>query len=132
MQEKQLGDLARSVAQRLLVRQAGGMDCPETWIGVAATFGCRVYSYHFPGGPLGDYVPASDGQGVITYNDAITPPAQARVIVHELSHHLLMPLVPGFLFGDFVRCSYDDDPGDVRHRISRRVEELCFRRKDPS
>ena len=128
MQIKQVNDLARAVAVRLLLRQRGSMDIPATWIDVAAAFGCRVYAYHAPGGPLGEYAPCGEGQGVITYNDAITPPAQSRVIVHETAHHLLMPLVPGYLFGDFVRCCYDDDPEDARHRIARRVEELCFRR----
>ena len=128
MEEKQVRDLARQIAQRLLVRQAGDMDDPETWTRIAVSFGCRLSSYHQPGGALGDYVPSCEGGGVITYNDAVTPPAQARIIVHELAHHLLMPLVPGFLFGDYVHCLYEDDPDDVRHRIARRVEELCFRR----
>ena len=128
MTEKEIAFYARQVAQRILVRQQGGMDEPQTWIDVATTFGCRVSAYHHPGGELGDYAPAGDGQGVITYNEAVTPPAQAKVIVHEMAHHLLMPLVPGYLFGDFVMCRYEDDPGDVRHRIARRVEMLCFRR----
>ena len=129
MTEKELAHYSRAVAHRLLLRQRGGMDDPQTWIDVAASFGCRVLSYHEPGGSLGEYASAEDGQGVITYNDAATPPTQARVIVHETGHHLLMPLIPGYLFGEFVHCRYDDDPLDVRHRIAKRVEELCFRRR---
>jgi len=50
------------------------------------------------------------------------------VIVHEMAHHLLMPLVPGYVLGEYVTCRYDDDPQDVRHRIARRVEQLCVRK----
>jgi len=25
---------------------------------------------------------------------------------------------------------YDDDPDDARHRIARRVEQICFRRNE--
>lgn len=128
MTDKEVSDYARRIAQRILIRQRSGMDDPQAWIDVARSFGCRVVPYHVPGGELGEYAPCGEGQGVITYNDAVTPPAQARVIVHELSHHLLMPLVPGYLFGEYERCRYSDDPDDTRHQIAKRVEALCFRR----
>lgn len=128
MTDTEMRSVARTVSQRLLSRHQGERDLPNTWIAVAASFGCRVLSYHEPGGCLGEYASTEDGQGVITYNDAATPPTQAKVIVHETGHHLLMPLIPGYLFGDFVHCRYDDDPLDLRHRIAKRVEELCFRR----
>ena len=104
------------------------MDDPQTWIAVAESFGCRVYAYHAPGGCPGEYAPAGEGQGVICYNDACTPPTRAKVILHELVHHLMCPLISGFLFGEYHRCGYDDDALDCRHRIAQAVQDICFRR----
>lgn len=128
MTDKEIAAYARQVAQRILVRQCGGMDSPETWTDAALTFGCRCHAFYALGGPPGEYAPLGDGQGVIAYNTAMTPPAQSHVLVHEIAHHLLTPLIPSDLFGEYVTRRYDDDPDDVRHRIAKRVEEICFRR----
>lgn len=53
---------------------------------------------------------------------------QARVVVHEAAHHVLMSEVSGDLFGEHVRYYYDDDPALIRHQIARMTEALCFRR----
>lgn len=128
MQKRLVGWYARAVAQRILVNQRGSMDKPETWVEVARRLGCRMCPIHEPGGMNGEYRSAGEGIGVIVYNTAITPPAQARVIVHELSHHLLMALVPGDLFEEWHRASYDDNAPDCRHAISQAVETICFRK----
>ena len=128
--EQDRKNLTRQVGTHLLKRHSGDHEDPETWLIVAAGMNCRVSSYYYPGGGLGDYAPTleADGAGVITYNTAATPCKQARVICHELAHHILMPLVPGFVLGDYVICRYEGDPLDERHRIARLVEEFCFRR----
>lgn len=122
--------IARQAAQHLLVRQRGDQHLPETWIDVASRTSCRVSGFYAPGGPSGEYSPGLDGWGVITYNTALTPPRQAKVIIHELVHHLLMSVLPGFVFSDRIQCGYEDDSLDVRHRIAQRVEEICFRRAE--
>ncbi len=120
--------MARQAAQFLLVRQRGEQDLPETWIDVADRIWCHTEGFYAPGGLSGEYCPSEDGQGAITYNTALTPPRQARVLVHELTHHLLMSVLPGFVLSDRIQCGYEGDSLDVRHRIARRVEELCFRK----
>ena len=104
------------------------MDMPETWIKVAQGLGCRLCPIHEPNGVAGEYRFAGERMGVIIYNTALTPPAQACAIVHEVSHHLLMALVPGDLFGEWHRAGYDDDPADLRHQICKEVEKICFRK----
>ena len=120
--------IIRQVSQYLLVRQRGDMYSPQTWLDIAQASWCRTVPFHEPGGPWGDYCPASDGWGVLTYNTSLTPPRQARVVVHELSHHLCMGIVPGFVLSDQIKCNYDDDPMDVRQRIARGVEDICLKR----
>ncbi len=125
------------IAQRLLVRQHGNMDDPETWKQVAASFGHQVSYWTEPNGIVGEFLAAEAGSGVIWINTAYPPEIQARGFVHELAHAEMNVLasglhageVPGFLAGEWQRAGYDDDPKDVRHQIAREVERLCFRRK---
>ena len=121
-------DFAVQVTQHILLKQNGPMDDPETWVPIAEKMDCQVFPFYLEGGKKGEYTPWGDGGGAIVYNTAYSPPAQARILVHEIAHHLLMPFMPGYLFGEGVECHYDGNPGDIRERIAKRVEELCFRR----
>ena len=59
-----------------------------------------AYGFHEPDGVKGEYAPRDNGRGVIRFNMAYSPPTQARVLVHEIAHHLLMSEVSGDLFGN--------------------------------
>lgn len=143
MTEMEIGRWARRIAQRLLFVQMGGMDAPETWASVAARRGHEVEHFHDPAAGPGEYASCEAGTGVIRINTAYAPGVQARACVHELAHAELNTCssglwradAPGDFAGDTAPSStrsflmgYDDEPGDVRHKIARRVEEMCFRR----
>lgn len=128
MRQREIDRYAQGAANKLISLHHGDRENPATWLPVLQQIGCRVHSYHEPGGQLGEYAPTleADGGGIVQWNTAATPPMQARVLCHEGAHHLMWPLVSGFLFGEWTRANYDDDPLDVRQRIARRVEHLCF------
>ncbi len=119
---------ARRIAQKLLVAQRGGMDEPATWADVAARRGHPVEFYHDSGGGPGEFVSCEPGTGCIRVNTEYPDWKQARVLVHELGHAELCSVLYPVCDAPAYRMGYDDEPGDVRHRIAARVEELCFRR----
>ena len=112
-----------------MTRAAPGSDRTRTatWLPVAAALRCRVHSFNVPGARRGEYCPAEDGAGVITVNLAYGDEQAARVICHEIAHHLMRWHVAFECYdcADAVSC-YDDEPGDVRHQIARRVEWLVI------
>jgi hypothetical protein len=134
LRQREFNQHSRWAAARLLGHHTGDQADPLTWLPVLREIGCRVHPFHDPGGQKGDYAPTldSDGTGIVQYNTAYSPPFQARVLVHEGAHHLLWPIITGFLYGEWVRANYDDDPLDVRQRIARRVEEIIFAGKSKS
>ena len=99
-----------------------------TWLPVAAALRCRVHPFNVPGARRGEYCPAEDGAGVITVNMAYGDEQAARVLVHESAHALMRWHVAFECYdcADAVCCCYDDEPGDVRHQIARRVERLVI------
>lgn len=127
MQEWKKRTIAAEVASHLLRHASEGeRDDPRTWEDVAEHLGCRIHPFHVPGGAPGEYAAAGDGQGVITYNTSCTPPMQARVLIHELAHHLLHTWLPTCLAPEHLVCASADDPYDVRHQIARIVErQVC-------
>ena len=144
MQDKQVQGIARMIAVPLLFAQDGPMDDPETWARVAARRGHECEYFHDAGAGPGEWVSCEAGTGCVRVNTFFPPCVQARVSVHEIAHAEMSALAsglwrgdaPGFLRGCFTICppaarmGYDDDPDDARHRIARRVEQICFRRNE--
>ena len=142
LNDRQIYQIARPIAVRLLVLQDGWMDAPDTWERVASKRGHAWEYFHDPHAGPGEWVSCEAGTGCIRVNTAHTPPVMARAAVHELGHAELASLssglwrgdVPGFLRGVFALCppasrmGYDDDPLDVRHRVCRGIERICFNR----
>lgn len=123
-------EAAQLVAATLFRHAEGPHDCPHTWRAVAQGMGVRWKEYHwdFPSASRGEYLAASGdaigSAGFIGINTAYAPREQAEAWVHELSHHLLNVWFPPQLHDAADVYSYADDRDDVRHEISRRVEEL--------
>jgi hypothetical protein len=143
MEDRKVKDYARQIAQRLLVLQCGGMDNPATWAEVGRKRGHDIEFYSDSGGGPGEYVSAEPGTGVVRINAAYSDHKQARVLVHEIAHAELALCAsglcrggeqPGQFYGEgrtvgqAFRMGYDDNPSDIRHRIAKAVEELCFRK----
>lgn len=142
MNDKQIYDIARPIAVRLLVLQDGGMDAPDTWERVAQRRGHAWEYYHDPNAGPGEWASCEAGTGIIRVNAFYSPPQCARTLCHELGHAELSALssglwrgdVPGFLRGAFAVCppaarmGYDNEPQSVHHRVAREVERICFTR----
>lgn len=126
MTETEIKNWARTVAVPLLFIQRGGMDAPETWADVAARRGHFWELFHDPAQGPGEFVSCEPGTGCIRINTAYTPEVMARAFVHEIAHAELNGVLEPVCSLFNTRMGYDDDPGDLRHRIARRVEEICF------
>jgi len=72
---------------------------------------------------------------LIAYNPRHSARQVCRFLCHEIAEWLAVINYPS-LFDGLPNRVYaytgGTDPDDARHRTARRVEELCFRRKDPS
>lgn len=68
---------------------------------------------------------------LIAYNAAGSPRQICRWIAHEMAEYFAICEYPS-LFDDLPQRVYHytggTDPDDARHKIARRVEEICFRR----
>lgn len=122
--------------RRLLVVAAGGR-LPRTvqgWEEICARMGVPV-------GALWTCPPAFTArvaredrlrQGwVIAYNPRYSARQVCRFICHEISEWLAVTNYPSLFDGmpnQVYAYTGGNDPDDARHRIARRVEELCFRR----
>ena len=67
---------------------------------------------------------------LIAYNAKGSPEQVCRWIAHEMAEYFALCDSPS-LFDDLPQRVYyytgGTDPDDARHRIARRVEEICFR-----
>ncbi len=123
--------LAARLGVRLLTLADGRrVDDPATWIAVAGELGCTCAAYHEPRAPLGEYCPSYSGRGCITFNRAVTAYRQARTIIHEMAHHLLIVfgIVPWWEYPVTIRYEQGGLGGGwhMRHRLARRVERFVF------
>ena len=127
-------DLVNLVYQRAIPIHHGDVQDPKTWMPVAWGLNCETSLDMIPYGDpeffRGRYTPADphcfNGEGLIECNTAIPPPQQARVLVHEIGHHLLWPILSGNVFGAQTCCYYDDSPLDFRHSCCCLLEEMVF------
>ena len=113
-----------------IVRECGDNDLsvPQTYVAAATEAGLFVIAYYRRGGVRGWYERGEDGRECLYYNTAYTDFVQARVLVHERAHSMIvgreramnpdaMPVA--------MRAGYDDPEfGDESHRLCRRVERL--------
>lgn len=127
-------EAARRIRARLIMEAGGRLPrsrrgwvhlCARLGVPVVIFMGCAwnftarlVYDERLPEGWL------------ISYNGRVPARRACRWLAHELAEFLAIRDFPS-LFDDLPQQVYHytggSDPTDARHRIARRVEELCFR-----
>ena len=120
---------ADSVAA-VIVRECGGSDpeAPHTYVSAATAAGLLVVAFYRRGGVRGWYERGADGRECLYYNTAYTDLVQARVLVHERAHSIIVGRERAMnpeARPAAVSAGYDDpEYGDEAHRLCRQVERL--------
>lgn len=119
-----------------LQRLSSGDDVydPTTWKRVVHAVDCYYRTIDVPHGDRGLYLPPGlETRGSIVVNIAYPECVQARVLVHELAHHLLHIWEPPLLEHAADFYSYEGDVSEVRHHIAQIAEDMIcglFRAKE--
>jgi len=134
VRRQELEHYARQIVR--VIRGKGGGDLPRDaggWGRLCRRFGidCIPLAMSAPGFTARLICLSGDGYQLF-YNRDGTDEQRARWLCHEVSEYIALADFPGLLDPpDHARYQWDydggDDPADSRHRIARRVEELCFR-----
>jgi hypothetical protein len=111
-----------------LVGDDADVENPDVWIDAAKESGCSVVGCHVPGAAVAQYANACSlcGLGAIVYNSDKMPRSQAKQLAHELAHHVMWPVEPAFLFGEYRDPVYGRSPFEIRHDIASGVVRKIF------
>jgi len=122
----------RFVTRRLteIIRNyhVGALEDPCAWTATVRRAGCGLYLHDDPDGQRGQYWPPPQpgSPGLIIAYEYQAPEILARVIAHEVAHHLMRTLTTASLFEGDTPELFDDDPAHERHAIACNVVDALF------
>lgn len=111
----------------MLSRVDGPLDDPETWEKLGQTRGYVFYPFFGETSSLlGEIIHRKGRAPIIVYNTFVGKRTQAKVIIHEIAHAILLeddrwrPIAP------FLNIAYHQESNEVRHVVARDVETLII------